>query len=132
MNSSSWSPRCARSPTPPLPRVKHSSSSISPSAFGSPNGCWRLTLLTAVVLAMTVSGCGTLRTRGAMPEPPRAELLAPCRRPPPAPDPYVKTLVANHVAAMELLDDCALRQRELAAWAEAVNSAWTVRKWWQR
>lgn len=64
------------------------------------------------------------------PDPPRTELLAPCRRPPPAPDDYVKTLVANHVTAMELLDDCALRQAELAAWARLMTEAAKPKRWW--
>lgn len=83
-------------------------------------------------MAMMVCACGTTRTRALPPEPPRPDLLAPCHRPPPAPDDYVKTLVANHVTAMQLLDDCALRQAELAAWAQTVAAPVIKPMWWER
>jgi hypothetical protein len=93
-------------------------------------GCSRPVLLMIAALAMTASGCGMKPTRAVRVEPPREELLAPCLRPPPAENDRGKTLVDNHVKAMGLLDDCAIRQAELAQWAQAVSKPPMKTRWW--
>lgn len=67
------------------------------------------------------------------PQAPLLELLAPCRRPPPAADGALRTLVANHVEAMLELDECARRQAALALWIEAVSQPGSdACGWWER
>lgn len=78
-------------------------------------------LVLIVLLMGLVSSCGTRRTRALTPVPPALELLAPCRRPPPIPDGQVRTLVINHLQAMQELDDCARRQAALADWTRVVS-----------
>ncbi len=131
MRNATSSINCGLSPQTSRPHATPSASSTRASGSACSTGCSRLVLLTVVALVTMVSGCGTPRTQVLRPDPPRPDLLTPCRRPPPATDDQVKTLVANHLQAMELYDDCAIRQAELAGWAQTVTTTVTEPMWWE-
>lgn len=130
MHSCSSSTNCARSLSArgrSGVRPRHSDWS-SASGWRRGSHCLAMTIALSILWA---SGCGMRRTQALRPPAPSPELLAPCLRPPPATDSSMRALVTNHVESMEILDDCARRQRELAGWARVV-SATGIDAWWQQ